>query len=61
MKEVLNHHQLCSNYFCYSDTEKDKVMSRKIIVPEEVVLSKIFEIRGEKVMIDRDLAELYGG
>jgi len=35
-------------------------MSKKIAVPEEVVMSKIYEIRGEKVMIDRDLAELYG-
>ena len=30
------------------------------VIPDEVVLSKIYEIRGEKVMIDRDLAELYG-
>jgi len=35
-------------------------MSKEIAVPEEVVMSKIYEIRGEKVMIDRDLAELYG-
>ena len=31
-----------------------------IIVKEEVVLSKIFLIRGRKVMLDRDLAFLYG-
>ena len=35
-------------------------MSKEISIPEEVVMSKIYEIRGEKVMIDRDLAELYG-
>ena len=35
-------------------------MSKEIAIPEEVVMSKIYEIRGEKVMIDRDLAELYG-
>jgi len=29
------------------------------IVPVEVITDKIFEIRGHKVMIDRDLAELY--
>ena len=29
-------------------------------IPEHVVMSKIYEVRGEKVMIDRDLAELYG-
>jgi len=28
-------------------------------IPEHVVMSKIYEVRGEKVMIDRDLAELY--
>ncbi|RLD55359.1 MAG: ORF6N domain-containing protein, partial [Bacteroidetes bacterium] len=32
----------------------------KLMVPDEVVMNKIFIIRGEKVMIDRDLAELYG-
>ena len=35
-------------------------MSKEIAIPEEIVMSKIYEIRGEKVMIDRDLAELYG-
>ncbi|MBI1287605.1 MAG: ORF6N domain-containing protein [Flavobacteriales bacterium] len=31
-----------------------------ISVPDEIVLNKIYLIRGEKVMLDRDLAELYG-
>ncbi len=30
------------------------------LVPEEVIEKKIFMIRGHKVMLDRDLAELYG-
>jgi hypothetical protein len=30
------------------------------IVPIEVIAEKIFEIRGQKVMIDADLAALYG-
>ena len=30
------------------------------IVPNERVVSKIFLIRGKKVMLDRDLATLYG-
>ena len=30
------------------------------ILPDETIVSKIFVIRGKKVMIDRDLAELYG-
>jgi hypothetical protein len=33
---------------------------RELIVPDEIVMSKILLIRGKKVMIDRDLAELYG-
>ena len=35
-------------------------MHTAIAIPQEVILSKIYEIRGEKVMLDRDLAELYG-
>lgn len=30
------------------------------LLPEELILNKIYKIRGEKVMLDRDLAELYG-
>jgi hypothetical protein len=32
----------------------------QIMLPDEVIISKIYMIRGVKVMIDRDLAELYG-
>jgi len=36
-------------------------MSTKMqILPDEVILNKIYILRGKKVMIDRDLAELYG-
>jgi hypothetical protein len=31
----------------------------KSIVPDEVLINKIYLLRGEKVMLDRDLAELY--
>lgn len=34
-------------------------MSKKITIPEEVIASKIYQIRGQKVMLDSDLAELY--
>ncbi len=34
--------------------------SKALLVPDEVVISKIILIRGKKVMLDRDLAELYG-
>jgi len=29
-------------------------------LPDEIIINKIYLIRGQKVMIDRDLAELYG-
>src|SRR3989338_6598465 len=36
-------------------------MSKNInIIPRERIISRIFYIRGKKVMFDRDLAELYG-
>jgi hypothetical protein len=34
--------------------------TQQIVIAEEAVISKIYFIRGEKVMLDRDLAELYG-
>ena len=33
---------------------------QNIVPPDEVVMSKIYCIRNVKVMLDRDLAELYG-
>jgi hypothetical protein len=30
------------------------------IIPEEIILNQIYFIRGQKVMLDRDLAQLYG-
>lgn len=35
-------------------------MGEEIILPEETVINKIYVIRGLKVMLDKDLAELYG-
>ncbi|MGB3342778.1 MAG: ORF6N domain-containing protein [Aequorivita sp.] len=34
-------------------------MSNKITIPDEVIINKIYVIRGQKVMLDRDLAGLY--
>ncbi len=31
-----------------------------VIIPDETVMNKIYFIRGQKVMLDKDLAELYG-
>lgn len=35
-------------------------MSEEITIPDEAIINKIYVIRGQKVMIDRDLAEMYG-
>lgn len=35
-------------------------MRKELAIPQEVILSKIYRIRGQKVMLDRDLAKLYG-
>jgi len=32
----------------------------RISIPDKVIMSKIYLIRGKKLMLDRDLAELYG-
>lgn len=29
-------------------------------IPDEIVMNKIYVIRNQKVMLDKDLAELYG-
>ena len=34
-------------------------MAKVIAIPEEVIISKIYHIRGKKVMLSPDLAELY--
>ena len=31
-----------------------------LLVPDEIIINKIYYIRGQKVMLDSDLAELYG-
>ena len=36
----------------------DKLTS--VIVPDEIIMNHIYFIRGQKVMLDRDLAKLYG-
>jgi len=35
-------------------------MQKEVIIPSERIVSKIYIIRNRKVMLDRDLAELYG-
>ena len=31
-----------------------------ILVPDDIIMNKIYYLRGQKVMLDKDLAELYG-
>lgn len=33
---------------------------RSVAIPDEAVMRRIHVIRGQKVMLDRDLSELYG-
>lgn len=35
-------------------------MKNELSIPDEIITSKIYYIREQKVMLDRDLAELYG-
>ncbi len=39
---------------------KRTASTENVVLPVEVIQSKIYLIRGQKVMLDRDLAELYG-
>jgi hypothetical protein len=32
----------------------------EMVIPDEIIINKIYLIRGVKVMLDKDLAELYG-
>ena len=38
----------------------NNVMPKEMMIPDELVISKIYLIRGQKVMLDRHLANLYG-
>jgi hypothetical protein len=41
-------------------TQGGAMGNTEALVPTEVIVSKILFLRGEKVLLDRDLAELYG-
>ena len=34
--------------------------NKELMIPDELVMNRIYLVRGQKVMLDRDLAELYG-
>jgi hypothetical protein len=46
-----------SNFVGYVSAAMKK---RSVTIPDEAVIRRIHVIRGQKVMLDRDLAELYG-
>ena len=37
-----------------------KKTTNELLLPDEILINKIYLIKGQKVMLDRDLAELYG-
>ncbi len=39
---------------------KKVISNNKVAVPEEIIMNKIYLIRDQKIMLDMDLAELYG-
>jgi hypothetical protein len=45
---------------CLNGQDDESMTDKLVGIPDEVVLSKIYMIRGQKVMLDSDLAELYG-
>jgi hypothetical protein len=34
--------------------------TKALMIPDELLMNKIYLVRGQKVMLDRDLANLYG-
>ncbi len=34
-------------------------MTKELIIPDEIIMNQIYYIRGQKVMLDEDLVELY--
>jgi len=36
------------------------IENTSVLIPEERIMDKIYLIRSQKVMLDRDLADLYG-
>ena len=41
------------------ETLNTHLMAKAVAIPDEVIINKIYFIRSKKVMLDRDLAELY--
>jgi len=50
---------ICDTKYKSQNLMYKPITMNKIIVPDEVITNKIYFIRNTKVMLDRDLAELY--
>ena len=49
------------NYICYiSKFDMAKSIKKILLIPDEVVINKILLLRNKKVIVDKDIAELYG-
>lgn len=38
----------------------EKMANKSLMIPDETIMNKIYLVRGQKVMLGRELAELYG-
>jgi hypothetical protein len=54
---VKNHRKHCFRFLFLPNMKKKKL---DITIPDDVITNKIYLIRGKKVMLDRDLADMYG-
>ena len=52
--------QFVTSNFCCTFNHNVRHMAKGTTLADEVIINKIYLIRDQKVMIDRDLAELYG-
>jgi len=68
---TLGNKQRCISIFCSRSTLTGNIVyilifkfmtkfSKDSVIPDELILSKIYYFRDKKVMLDRDLSELYG-
>jgi len=61
MLEIINNTPTCPSVEeRKTKVKKERVMSNKLLVPAESVITKIVVIKNQKVILDRDLAALYG-
>ncbi len=56
----INEYGISNTEFVNVKYEQMTEPTKTIAIPDELVMSKIYLIRDQKVMLDRDLAELYG-